>query len=160
MRTFDLSTEFWVPQPLESVFLFFSDADNLNLLTPPWLHFKILTSLPIRMETGALIDYKLRLHGVPINWQTEIVDWEPPFRFVDRQIKGPYRKWIHTHSFQVQDGGTRIQDHVEYAISVPFLEALVNRFLVKPDLDKIFQYRKQKLSEHYGITVPSMAGAY
>jgi ligand-binding SRPBCC domain-containing protein len=90
-----LTTEIRLPTPLVDVFEFFSDAYNLEEITPPWLHFSVQTPAPIEMKRGALIDYRLRLHGIPIHWRTEITAWEPPFRFVDEQLRGPYRYWRH-----------------------------------------------------------------
>ncbi len=100
LKTYRLTREQFVPLGLDEVFDFFADAGNLELLTPPWLHFEILAPSPVEMREGTLIDYKLRLHGVPIRWQSEITVWQPPFRFVDRQRRGPYRLWVHTHRFE------------------------------------------------------------
>jgi ligand-binding SRPBCC domain-containing protein len=95
---FTLETRLFLPRPLEIVFPFFADAGNLEILTPPWLRFEIVTPRPIAMRAGALIEYRLRLHGVPLRWQSEITAWEPPHRFVDEQRRGPYRAWIHEHT--------------------------------------------------------------
>src|SRR5579871_5848818 len=97
MRIHEFHGEQFLPRPLEEVFPFFADAGNLPILTPPWLHFHILTTRPIEMRRGALIDYRLRIHGLPIRWQSEIVEWDPPHRFVDEQRRGPYRLWHHEH---------------------------------------------------------------
>lgn len=150
MNNYYLKAELWVSQPLETVFPFFGNAGNLDELTPPWLHFQILTERPIWMQKGTIIDYKLRLHGIPVKWRTEIIKWDPPFEFVDSQIKGPYKKWIHSHRFQEKQGGTLIEDQIEYAIWIPFLDSVIHRMLVRPDLDRIFSYRRQKLVERYG----------
>jgi ligand-binding SRPBCC domain-containing protein len=99
------------------------------------------------MHPGTLIDYRIKLHGVPMRWRTEIAVWEPPYRFVDRQLKGPYRQWVHTHTFAERDGGTQCTDHVEYA--VPF-GALVNRFFVRGNVEAIFRYRRQILTQRFG----------
>ena len=111
-----LQAEIWVPQPREEVFDFFADAFNLEAITPPWLNFSVKTPAPIAMETGTLIDYRLRLHGIPITWRTLISVWEPPFRFVDQQLRGPYRLWHHEHTFEELDGGTLVRDTVDYAV--------------------------------------------
>lgn len=140
--------------PIETVFSFFSDAANLEAITPPWLNFRILTPLPIRMSQGTLIDYRLTLHWIPIRWRTEISDWNPPFSFVDRQLKGPYRLWRHTHTFEETAEGTLMTDVVEY--SVPG-GRLVNRLFVEPDLQKIFQYRRQQLARRFAV-VESVPG--
>ncbi len=136
-----LIEEVWLPLPRDRVFAFFADAGNLDAITPPWLHFRIVSSTPIDMKPGALIEYRLRVHGLPISWRSEITVWEPPVRFVDRQLKGPYRQWIHTHEFEEKDGGTLIRDRVEYAVPGWILEPLVHRLFVKPDIDTIFKHR-------------------
>ena len=146
MRVHEFQTELWLPLPPEELFPFFADAANLDALTPPWLHFKILTPLPIAMRAGALIDYKLRVRGVPVRWRTHISAWQPPHRFVDEQIRGPYRQWIHEHTFEPRDGGTLARDMVRYAVPFDFL---ANRWLVRPDVKKIFAYRTQELSNRF-----------
>ena len=115
MRIFELKTSLWLPKPLDDVFPFFADARNLEALTPPWLHFEVLTPAPISMAPGTTIDYRLRLRGLPIRWQSEITAWEPPHRFVDEQRRGPYRLWVHEHRFREQDGQTLAEDHIRYA---------------------------------------------
>ncbi len=130
--------------PLETVFAFFADAANLESITPPWLRFRIETPLPIEMRKGTLIDYRLRLYGIPIRWRTEICDWQPPVLFADRQLQGPYRQWHHTHTFEEFRGGTLMTDVVEY--SVPG-GRLVNRLMVEPQLRRVFGYRRQHLAE-------------
>ena len=103
------SSDIWLPRPREDVFRFFSDAANLDALTPPWLHFQILTpDVPLR--AGARIDYRLRLYGIPIRWQSEISVWEPPHRFVDEQRRGPYRSWVHEHRFTPLAGGRTLAE--------------------------------------------------
>ena len=139
---FTLCAEQWVPRPVSEVFSFFADAGNLDALTPPWLRFEILTPRPIEMRVGALIDYRIRLHGLSLRWQSEITAWQPPHRFVDEQRRGPYRVWIHEHSFTQQDGGTLVGDHVRYAV---LGGALVERLFVRRDVARIFAYRQQKL---------------
>ncbi len=148
MKIHTLDTEIWLPLPIETVFEFFGDAGNLNTLTPPWLNFQILTPPPITMGVGTLIDYKLRIRGMPIRWQTEITRWDPPFAFEDRMNRGPYRHWLHTHTFEVENGGTKIRDHVDYAVPGWFVEPLVHRLMVAPDLQTIFEYRQQKIREN------------
>ncbi len=147
MRIHTLVEETWLPLPREQVFRFFADAGNLDAITPPWLHFRIVSKTPIDMKPGALIEYRLRVHWVPIFWRTEITEWDPPARFVDRQLKGPYRQWIHTHTFEEKDGGTLIRDCVDYAVPGWVFEPLVHRFFVKPDIDKIFKHRTMRIRE-------------
>ena len=140
-----LHAETWVSLPREEVFPFFADAANLEKLTPPWLSFAIRTPQPIEMGAGTLIDYGISLHGLPMSWRTEISAFQPPEMFVDRQRKGPYRTWIHTHQFLPDRGGTRLVDHVEFDM---FGAALVAPF-IRWDLRKIFTYRHQALLEHF-----------
>ena len=142
MKTFGIERSTKVPFPLEGVFDFFARAENLELLTPPWLSFQILTPRPIRMNEGALIDYRLRLHGIPLRWRSEITAWEPPHRFVDEQRRGPYRLWVHEHRFTEADGGTRVEDRVRYSV---LGGALVDKLLVAPDVKRIFDYRQERL---------------
>ncbi|MGB0579085.1 MAG: SRPBCC family protein [Limisphaerales bacterium] len=142
MKIREFKSSIWLPLPPEEVFPFFSDASNLDAITPPWLHFKIVTPKPIEMKEGALIDYRLRVHGLPLRWRTRINTWEPPHRFVDEQLKGPYRQWIHEHTFEEQDGGTLATDHVRYA--VPF-DCLLHPLFIGPDIRKIFQHRTDSL---------------
>jgi ligand-binding SRPBCC domain-containing protein len=147
MKPYLFQCELWLPQPRAVVFDFFADARNLQTITPPWLHFVILTPIPIEMRPGALIDYKLRVHGFPLRWQTEITEWNPPHHFVDQQLRGPYTLWHHTHRFFDKDGGTRCVDEVRYR---PPGGALINYLFVKRDVQKIFAYRQQQLQKHFG----------
>jgi ligand-binding SRPBCC domain-containing protein len=147
MKIFRFLTELWLPRPRTEVFAFFADAHNLQVLTPPWLNFEILTPRPIAMRTGTLIEYKLRLRGIPIRWRTEITDWQPPLSFVDEQQYGPYQQWIHRHWFEEKDGGTLCHDKVRYAV---LGGAFVNKFFVRRDVEKIFEFRREKLQELFG----------
>lgn len=142
MTLHDFRTELLLPRSLDEVFAFFGDAHNLQEITPPWLDFKILTPAPIVMRPGTIIDYRLKLHGVPFNWRTKITVWEPPLRFVDTQQSGPYRQWIHTHTFEPKGKGTLCRDHVAYAVPGG---ALVNRFFVRGRVGRIFAYRHQAM---------------
>jgi ligand-binding SRPBCC domain-containing protein len=147
MRIFEFRATTRVPRPREEVFAFFADAGNLQELTPPWLRFEILTPPPIEMRPGALIDYRLHLGVIPIRWRTRITVWEPPHRFVDEQLRGPYRLWLHEHTFEEDGDGTLCGDFVRYA--VPF-GALANRLVVARDVRKIFAYREKRLQEIFG----------
>jgi hypothetical protein len=140
-------TEIRLPLPIERVFAFFGDARNLDAITPPWLHFHVVTPGPIEMKAGTLLDYRLRIRGLPIRWRSEIVEWVPPYRFVDRQVCGPYRSWHHTHTFETVGADTVIRDHVEYAVPGWILEPLIHRWLVGPDVRRIFEYREKKIRE-------------
>lgn len=132
-----------VPRPLDEVWPFFSDAANLEQLTPPWLSFRIITPQPIDMHVGTLIDYQLKVHGIALKWRTRIAEWQPPHMFVDEQLKGPYRLWHHTHTFEPVEGGTRCTDRVAY--KPPF--AMFSHALVKRDIQTIFEFRQQKLDK-------------
>lgn len=146
MKTYQLQTELWLPQPLERVFSFFAEPHNLERITPPWLKFEILTRRETTLEKGTLLDYRLRLRGIPMSWQSEISAWEPPYRFVDRQTKGPYSLWVHEHTFTEKKGGTTIRDRVEYAVPGG---RLIHKWLVAPDLERIFRYRRRILGEMF-----------
>lgn len=141
MRVRNFDSQLWLPQPRDKVFAVFSDAANLDAITPPWLNFRTVTPGPIEMHLGTMIDYKLRVHGFPVRWRSEITAWEPPTRFVDEQRSGPYRLWIHEHIFTERDGGTLVGDRVQYA--VPF-DRLVH-MLVRRDVERIFRYRGEML---------------
>lgn len=159
MRTRLLTRELWLPRPVPEVFAFFSDPANLEAITPPWLRFHILTPQPLEMKAGTLLDYRLRLHGIPIYWRTEISVWEPPFRFVDQQLKGPYLLWVHEHTFEEKDDGTLVRDRVDYRSPGWILEPLIERWLVRPDLDRIFDFRAEKMRELLGQRQPMAAVA-
>lgn len=146
-----LKREAMVACPLRQVFDFFSRAENLEALTPPWLHFQIVTPRPITMKRGATIAYQLRVRGIPVRWLTEIELWRPPCEFVDVQRKGPYRLWHHTHRFEECEGGTRIVDIVRYALPFGPVGRLVHRLRVRDDLAKIFDYRQRRVGELLGV---------
>lgn len=137
-----------LPRPPQDVFPFFSDAFNLEAITPGWLHFQVLTPAPVTMAAGALLEYRLRLHGLPLRWLTRIETWEPPVRFVDIQVRGPYRLWHHTHSFEPDgEDGTLMRDRVRYALPFGPLGELAHRALVRRDLDRIFAFRHAAVRE-------------
>ena len=146
MKTFTLTNELWLPHQPQDVFPFFADAFNLERLTPPSLGFRVLTPPPIEMKVGTLIDYRVRLRGVPMRWQSEITAWEPPHRFADEQRRGPYRLWIHEHTFTSQDGGTMAKDTVRYAVPGG---AIVQRLFVASELKRIFNYRNGALKDYF-----------
>jgi ligand-binding SRPBCC domain-containing protein len=147
VKTFRFSSSQWLPRPIEELFPFFSSARNLELLTPPWLSFSVLTPEPIPMRRGTLIDYRLRWRGLPMRWRSEIARWEPPHAFVDRQVRGPYRLWNHEHLFWQQDGGTVIEDRVDYGV---WFGAIANHLVVRRDVESIFAYRRKRLDELFG----------
>ena len=151
MHIFTLDAELVLPRPIDEVFAFFADAGNLEVITPEFLSFMILTPRPIEMKPGTLIDYRISLRGLPMTWKTRISEWEPPFRFVDEQLKGPYRRWIHTHTFESVPEGTRCRDRVEYAVpGGPGLKRLIERWVVRGDVEKIFAYRQEKMRALFG----------
>lgn len=144
---FVLSTDLVISRPIKEVFDFFANAENLETITPPWLEFGIVTPLPIEMRAGALIDYRLKLHGIPIKWRTEIESWQPPYRFTDQQLRGPYKRWFHEHTFEaLGPSETLAKDRVHY---IPRFGSLVHKYFVKPDLIKIFTYRQEQLLQSF-----------
>ena len=135
-------------RPPEAVFAFFADAANLEAITPPLLRFELITPPPIAMCAGTFLQYRLRLRGVPVRWDTLIQAWEPPHRFVDVQVRGPYRLWHHTHEVTAQrDGGSLMRDTVRYAIGFGPLGAAAHRLVVRRDLEAIFDYRAATVPE-------------
>lgn len=129
----------------DEIFDFFKQAENLQKLTPHWLDFKILTPLPIKMEEGARIDYQLKLMGIPITWRTVTSEWEPPHKFVDVQLSGPYRVWRHTHSFEETPEGTLMRDRVEYLPKGGPLAPLISQLFVRKRIEEIFRYRNREI---------------
>jgi ligand-binding SRPBCC domain-containing protein len=147
MKTFRLARETVVPRDLGGTFAFFASPKNLEELTPPWLRIQVVSASDDPIQEGTTIDYKLRLRGIPLRWTSLISLWRPPVRFVDEQVRGPYRRWIHTHGFEPTDKGTRVTDEVEYAV---LGGALVDRLLVRRDLERIFAFRSERLSQLLG----------
>ncbi len=148
MKTHHLHAELKIECAPEELFPFFSDPHNLEAITPPWLHFRIESASTERITAGTEIDYRLRVRGVPMRWRSRIAVWEPPLRFVDEQVIGPYRLWRHLHSFEPVGRATLARDWVEYAaLGGP----LVQRWLLAPDLARIFAYRSRALSEHFRV---------
>ncbi len=132
-----------VALPQERAFALFADADNLEAITPPWLGFRILSPRPIELAEGALIEYRLRLHGIPVRWRTRIEVWEPPRRFVDVQLSGPYALWHHTHELSADgEGATLVRDRIRYRVGLGPLGAAALRLFVRRDLERIFDYRR------------------
>lgn len=147
MRVFSLHSQVWLPRPLSEVFPFFAEARNLEALTPPWLRFDVLAPEPVQMAAGVTIDYRLRLRGLPIRWQSEITTWDPPSLFVDEQRRGPYRLWIHQHRFSETGGKTLAEDSVQYAVPGGWL---ADTLVVRRDLRGIFEYRRERMRQIFG----------
>jgi ligand-binding SRPBCC domain-containing protein len=137
-----LTTSLVLPLSPAEVFPFFAEADNLGRITPPELGFRIVTPQPVAMRPGALIDYRLSLFGVPMRWRTRISAWDPPHRFVDEQLAGPYATWHHTHTFTEVAGGTRVEDVVRYALPLGALGRIAHP-VVRLQLRRIFAYRQR-----------------
>jgi ligand-binding SRPBCC domain-containing protein len=143
MKTFHFHASLWLPRPKTEVFEFFSNALNLENITPCWLQFRVVTPTPIQIQQGTEIDYRLRIRGIPVRWQSRITVWDPPHRFVDEQVRGPYRVWIHEHRFSDKASGTLCEDSVEYA---PLGGTVINKLFVERDIRAIFAYRSERLN--------------
>jgi ligand-binding SRPBCC domain-containing protein len=150
MSVHELHREQVVARPLDEVFEFFSSASNLALLTPSQMRFEMITPGPIEMGPGTLLEYRLRVHGIPLRWISRIEVWEPGHRFVDRQIKGPYKLWLHTHEFEQTPEGTRVSDSVRYELPLGLLGELGGMQLVGRDLARIFDYRRDAVMKLLG----------
>jgi len=151
---YTLTTRTTLPLDAARVFAFFADAGHLDRLTPPWLRFRIDTPLPVAMGPGAVIDYRLRVHGIPLRWRSEITEWDPPHRFVDEQRRGPYRWWIHTHTVTPGPDGAEVEDSIDYQ---PIGGALVHAAFVGRDLRRIFRYRERALRAALGLPATGRA---
>jgi ligand-binding SRPBCC domain-containing protein len=149
-RRYHIEREQFISRPLEEVFPFFSDARNLERLTPDFLRFEILAAGPIRMAAGTVIDYRIRLFGLPRRWRTLIEVFEPPRRFIDVQVSGPYAAWRHLHEFEAAPGGTRMRDRVDYAMPFGPVGALARALFVRRTLERIFDFRREKVLEIFG----------
>lgn len=153
----ELRTSFEIPVSLDAVFDFFSEAANLERITPRELNFRIVTPLPIHMERGVVIAYRLRLFGVPFGWTSRITTWDPPHRFVDEQVKGPYAVWVHTHTFERTATGTLVNDSVRYRLPLTPLGDVAHP-LVRRQLGRIFAFREQAVRTALVDSEASQAG--
>ncbi len=149
-HVYRLEREQLLARPLSEVFEFFADAHNLERITPPLLRFSVLTEGEIEMKPGALIDYRLHLFGLPLRWRTRIDAYEPGSRFVDRQLEGPYSLWRHEHLFEEQDEGTLMIDRVDYSLPLDPVGRMAHPFLIRPTLERIFDYRYETLEKMFG----------
>jgi uncharacterized protein (TIGR01777 family) len=146
----EMAAEQWVDKPVEEVFEFFSNEKNLEELTPPFLNFNIVGKSPGPIQSGTLIDYKLKIHGVSLVWQTRIDEWNVNQKFVDTQLKGPYRKWHHTHTFEKLGSGTLLKDRVFYRLPLGAIGNALAGWRVVGDVSEIFAYRRKKIGEMFG----------
>jgi ligand-binding SRPBCC domain-containing protein len=151
MKFHTLRREQWIARPIHEVFAFFADAHNLETITPPWLGFRILSTSAPAVSTGTEIRYRLRLHGMPIHWRTEIRQWNPPNRFVDVQRSGPYKLWHHTHLFESHGNRTKMVDVVRYRLPFGILGRIVHAVKVRRDVQTIFDYRRQRIAELFDL---------
>lgn len=149
-RGYRLHAEVRLARPIGEVFPFFADAHNLDRLTPPHLRFEILTPGEIEMRVGTLIDYRIRLHALPMRWRTRICEWDPPHGFADEQLRGPYRWWLHRHRFTPDGDGTIMTDTVDYGVPGRPLAPLVHGLLVRRDVERIFNYRSEAITQIFG----------
>jgi len=152
MKVRTLHREQKIQAALPEVFAFFSEARNLDRITPPWLHFKVVDQTDPEIKAGTLIHYKLAWHGLPMRWTTLIEEWQAPTRFVDVQLKGPYRLWHHTHTFEPCDGGTLITNTVQYAVPFGALGDLFAGWKVRRDVERIFDHRTARIAELFAAT--------
>jgi len=150
MRCYRLRREQWIPKALDEAFAFFARPQNLEEITPPFLRFHIVRAEG-ELHEGSLIEYRLRMRGLPMRWVSEITEWEPPHKFVDTQLRGPYALWRHQHLFAAEGSGTRIMDDVEYALPFGIIGELAHTLLVRRDVERIFEYRRRKLEEMLAV---------
>jgi len=144
------SCEQWVGVDIERTFAFFSNAANLEAITPGFLRFRIVTPQPIEIREGALIEYRIRLFGAPVHWLTRIEEWQPGRSFTDVQVRGPYALWVHRHRFMPRGGGTLVEDHVEYRLPGAPLSAPVDSLFVRPTVERIFAHRRRAIERILG----------
>lgn len=146
-----LTDKFVVSADQEKTWEFFSNAENLPIITPPWLGFRITSRQPINMFDGTIIDYTIRWAGFPIHWRTLITDWQPPHMFADLQLKGPYILWLHHHTFKpLKEGGTRCTDRVIYKVPGGPIGRVMNHFVIRHQLLEIFRFRRKAIARHLG----------
>jgi ligand-binding SRPBCC domain-containing protein len=145
-----LRREQWINRPIDEVFAFFADARNLEEITPTWVGFKILSMSTDSIEEGTMIRYRLRLHGIPVHWRTNICEWNPPYSFRDEQTSGPYKEWRHTHTFEAHGSRTKMMDEVQYSLPFGILGRIVHSLKVRNDVSRIFDYRRERIDKLFG----------
>lgn len=146
---YNLYREQIVNKPLQEVFAFFEKPENLEVITPPWMKFKIETPPPLIMKVGAEFDYRIDLMKIPLRWKTIITEYDPPYKFIDMQKKGPYKTWIHTHTFETIGKQTKITDNVDYDLYGWFLGDFINKIYVGKNLKAIFDFRETIIDKHF-----------
>lgn len=146
MKLHEFKTSMKLPLGIDEVFSFFCDTANLEKITPPQFNLHLLTPRPIEITQGMIMDYKLKLYGFPLRWQLKIADWNPPHQFIDEQIRGPFRVWIHTHRFREEKGGTIIEDHIRYALRFWPMGEIASP-LVRAQVKWLFKYRQQGIQD-------------
>ena len=147
MAEYLFNSSLTIDRPRDEVFAFFSNAENLERITPPELGFHIVTPRPIDIKKGTLIDYKLSVHGLSFCWRTEITRWDPPFEFIDMQLSGPYKQWIHLHRFtEPEPGKTLMEDEVRYRLPLEPLGDIA-QFFIERQLKYIFDFRRTVVEE-------------
>lgn len=139
-----------IGRPVKEVFSFFAEARNLEKITPPWLRFEMLSRGRIEMREGTRLEYRLHVHGIPLRWVSRIESWESDRRFVDRQLRGPYALGEHTHEVEPHPRGTLSRDRVLYALPLGSLGEIAHRLAVRPDLERIFDYRRDAVTRLLG----------
>jgi ligand-binding SRPBCC domain-containing protein len=144
----------YIDRPIAEVFAFFAEAKNLEKITPAFLNFKIISVSTENIEQGTLIEYSLKVHGVPIKWKTQIESWRPPYEFVDNQLSGPYALWQHTHSFMTLGSGTLITDRVRYRLPLGYLGWLTSAWVVQKDIETIFAFRSRMIADNKIVFIP------
>ena len=157
MAEYIFKSNLTIDVPRDEVFAFFSDAENLERITPAELGFNIITPTPFEIRHGTLIDYKLTLHGFPMKWRSEITRWEPPHLFEDTQLSGPYKQWIHQHRFtEIEPDRTLMEDEVRYRLPLEPLGDIAN-FLVGRQIANIFKYRNESVAGILSVTAPKVS---
>lgn len=149
MKTSRITRHQFINLPVEKVFEFFKSPENLGKLTPPEMSWKILTPKPIKMSVGKVFDYSISLFGIPLTWKSIITDFDPPYRFVDEQLAGPYRFWHHSHVFEKANGGTMVRDEVHYLVPMGIVGKIIEMIIIRHQLDRIFNYRQEALKKHF-----------